>query len=40
MFNEIKLLDEHVFQLDKMKILVESEEDWDMVMFFNGLRCE
>ena len=36
----IELLYEHVFQLDEMEIPIEFEEDWDMVIYFDGSRCE
>ena len=36
----IELLDEHVFQLNEWEIPMEFEEDLDMVVYFNGSRCE
>lgn len=36
----IKLLDEHIFQLDEIELLVELEDEWDMIIYFDGSKCK
>lgn len=36
----IELLDEHIFQLDKLEVSIDPKEDWDMVIYFYGSRCD
>lgn len=35
-----ELLYEHVLEIDEMEILIEPKEEWDMVIYFDGSRCE
>ena len=36
----IELSDEHVFQLDNVDLPTELEEEWDMIIHFDGSKCE
>lgn len=33
----IELPDEHVFHLDEVETLIDSKEDWDMIIYFTNL---